>query len=256
MTRTSLSRARRPRSRRQLSRYIEPAARTTRQEGAARICRECRLHGVRRPADEEAEAPPAPPIVAETRVDIPEASVSDAVMMMDLRNTNALMFRNRDSGEYNMVYRRDDGTIGWVEPRPSDAAISRLTARSLVRRSRPVLERIVMQLVRVSRFRGDPARPSARQQARAAPAARRSSPRQRLGVDPRRSSPSLAERERLGSTGFGDGVAIPHGKIDGLDRVYACSRGLASRSIIKRSTGAGRSRLPAACPRPMPGPSI
>ena len=60
--------------------------------------------------------PPAPAIVAETRVDIPEASVSDAVMMLDLRNTNALMFRNPNSGQYNMVYRRDDGTIGWVEP--------------------------------------------------------------------------------------------------------------------------------------------
>ena len=60
--------------------------------------------------------PPAPAIVAETRVDIPEASVSDAVMMLDLRNTNALMFRNAKSGDYNMVYRRDDGTIGWVEP--------------------------------------------------------------------------------------------------------------------------------------------
>lgn len=64
-----------------------------------------------------AEEPPASPaIIAETRVDIPDASVSDAVMMLDLRNTNALMFRNRKSGAFNMVYRRDDGTIGWVEP--------------------------------------------------------------------------------------------------------------------------------------------
>jgi PTS system nitrogen regulatory IIA component len=31
---------------------------------------------------------------------------------------------------------------------------------------------------------------------------------------------SLSEREKLGSTGFGGGVAIPHGKIAGLDRVY------------------------------------
>ncbi len=68
------------------------------------------------PADDEQPIPPAPAIVAETKVDIPEASVSDAVMMLDLRNTNALMFRNLGSGEYNMVYRRDDGTIGWVEP--------------------------------------------------------------------------------------------------------------------------------------------
>ena len=68
------------------------------------------------PANEEEPLPPAPAIVAETKVDIPEASVSDAVMMLDLRNTNALMFRNPNSGQYNMVYRRDDGTIGWVEP--------------------------------------------------------------------------------------------------------------------------------------------
>ena len=65
---------------------------------------------------EEEEPADNPPIVAETRVDIPEASVSDAVMQLDLRNTNALLFRNRGTGTFNMVYRRGDGTIGWVEP--------------------------------------------------------------------------------------------------------------------------------------------
>ena len=55
-------------------------------------------------------------MIAETRVDIPTASVSDAVMLLDLRNTNALMFRNSGTGAFNMVYRRGDGTIGWVEP--------------------------------------------------------------------------------------------------------------------------------------------
>ena len=58
----------------------------------------------------------APLIIAETRVDIPDASVSDAVMTLDLRNTAALLFRNAGTGTYNMVYRRGDGTIGWVEP--------------------------------------------------------------------------------------------------------------------------------------------
>ena len=62
------------------------------------------------------EPPLSPPVIAETRVDIPAATVSDAVMMLDLRNTNALMFKNLASGAFNMVYRRDDGTIGWVEP--------------------------------------------------------------------------------------------------------------------------------------------
>ncbi len=64
----------------------------------------------------EEEVPDNPPIVAETRVDVPDASVSDAVMMLDLRNTNALLFKNSVTGTFNMVYRRGDGTIGWVEP--------------------------------------------------------------------------------------------------------------------------------------------
>lgn len=40
-----------------------------------------------------------------------------------------------------------------------------------------------------------------------------------LGLDARHVAERLGERERLGSTGFGGGVAIPHGKVDGLDRV-------------------------------------
>lgn len=66
--------------------------------------------------DNDEEAGDAPLIIAETKVDIPQASVSDAVMMLDLRNTNALLFVNSRSGAHNMVYRREDGTIGWVEP--------------------------------------------------------------------------------------------------------------------------------------------
>ena len=70
----------------------------------------------------EDDAPDAPLIIAETRVDIPEASVSDAVMMLDLRNTAALLFMNAGTGAHNMVYRRGDGTIGWVEPQRSASA--------------------------------------------------------------------------------------------------------------------------------------
>ncbi len=58
----------------------------------------------------------APLVIAETRVDVPTATVSDAVMMLDLRNTNALLFKNAGTGVHNMVYRRGDGSIGWVEP--------------------------------------------------------------------------------------------------------------------------------------------
>lgn len=67
------------------------------------------------PEEEEIVAD-APVVIAETRVDIPEATVSDAVMMLDLRNTSALFFKNAGTGRHNMVYRRGDGSIGWVEP--------------------------------------------------------------------------------------------------------------------------------------------
>ena len=70
-------------------------------------------------APEEEEASSNPAIVAETRADIPNANVADAVMLMDLRNTNALLFRNSTTRELNMVYRRHDGNIGWVEPQDS-----------------------------------------------------------------------------------------------------------------------------------------
>lgn len=67
--------------------------------------------------DDDAEViADAPLVVAETRIDVPEATVSDAVMMLDLRDTNALFFKNAGTGRHNMVYRRGDGSIGWVEP--------------------------------------------------------------------------------------------------------------------------------------------
>ena len=43
---------------------------------------------------------------------------------------------------------------------------------------------------------------------------------QRIGVDSAPILASVSEREQLGSTGFGQGVAIPHGKIEGLNRIY------------------------------------
>ncbi|GER06711.1 ribosomal subunit interface protein [Iodidimonas muriae] len=57
-----------------------------------------------------------PVIVAETRMEIPHVSVGDAVMLMDLSEQPALMFRNSRNGQFNVVYRRSDGNIGWVDP--------------------------------------------------------------------------------------------------------------------------------------------
>ena len=46
----------------------------------------------------------------------------------------------------------------------------------------------------------------------------------------------LPQRERLGSTGVGDGIAIPHGKLPGLDRIFGVFARVAARSISRRLT--------------------
>jgi ribosomal subunit interface protein len=55
-------------------------------------------------------------VVAETHTEIVRLSVSDAVMRMDLADQKVLMFRNSGTGELNVIYRRADGNIGWIDP--------------------------------------------------------------------------------------------------------------------------------------------
>ena len=61
---------------------------------------------------------------------------------------------------------------------------------------------------------------------------------QRLMIDPAAITAAIAEREKLGSTGFGGGVAIPHGKLDRLERVYALVARLAVPLDYKAIDGA------------------
>ena len=65
--------------------------------------------------DEEPESLD-PVIVAEMTMDIQTISVGEAVMQMELAHAPFLMFRNERHGGFNVVYRRDDGNIGWVDP--------------------------------------------------------------------------------------------------------------------------------------------
>ncbi|QDP19555.1 PTS sugar transporter subunit IIA [Sphingomonas xanthus] len=60
----------------------------------------------------------------------------------------------------------------------------------------------------------------------------------RLSLDPQTVADAIAERERLGSTGFGGGVAIPHGKLPGLEGVYALAGRLAAPVDYKAVDGA------------------
>jgi ribosomal subunit interface protein len=66
--------------------------------------------------DEEPVGADNPLIIAETQMSIPDVAVGDAVMLLDFSSAPALMFRNTRTGSLNMIYRRTDGHIGWVEP--------------------------------------------------------------------------------------------------------------------------------------------
>ena len=73
-------------------------------------------------ASEDADSDSAEPetlqpiIVAEMEVNIPSLSVGEAVMQMELAGAPVLVFRNQGKDGINVVYRRDDGNIGWIDP--------------------------------------------------------------------------------------------------------------------------------------------
>jgi ribosomal subunit interface protein len=56
-------------------------------------------------------------IVAEMETKIPSLSVGEAVMQMELAGAPVLVFRNEGSNGINVVYRREDGNVGWIDPK-------------------------------------------------------------------------------------------------------------------------------------------
>jgi ribosomal subunit interface protein len=76
------------------------------------------------PIDEEAEADAdagtvdgaSPVVIAEMSTEMPRLTVGEAAMRLDLADAPVLLFRNRTHGELNLVYRRGDGNIGWIDP--------------------------------------------------------------------------------------------------------------------------------------------
>ena len=60
-----------------------------------------------------------PIIIAEMETRIPSITVGEAVMQLELAGQRFLVFRNEGHSGVNVVYRRDDGNIGWIDPRNS-----------------------------------------------------------------------------------------------------------------------------------------
>jgi ribosomal subunit interface protein len=57
------------------------------------------------------------PVIAESTATIPQLSVGEAVMQLDISTTPFVLFHNTKEGRLNVVYRRHDGNIGWLDPR-------------------------------------------------------------------------------------------------------------------------------------------
>ena len=58
----------------------------------------------------------APVVVAETSMKLATMPVASAVLQLDLQDNPVYVFRNAGSGDVNLVYRRADGNIGWIDP--------------------------------------------------------------------------------------------------------------------------------------------
>ncbi len=100
---------------RQLQRYKARIADHHRKQKSEQA-HDSALAYVLKPMQEDAEAvSDKPAIIAEMETRIESLSVSEAVMRMDLADQNALLFKNSSSGQINMVYRRRDGNIGWID---------------------------------------------------------------------------------------------------------------------------------------------
>ena len=71
------------------------------------------------PEDEDEGAGLNPAVIAETETNVPELSVGEAVMQLEISSVSFVLFRNGGHGRMNVVYRRPDGNIGWVDPKPA-----------------------------------------------------------------------------------------------------------------------------------------
>lgn len=110
------------RLRRHKRRLRDHNTRKVRQAEELILARQAIIAGELDGADETAGHEPL--VVAEMQTNVEMLTVGEAVMRLDLGQLPALMFRNRANGLFNMVYRRADGNIGWVDPQNATAKMS------------------------------------------------------------------------------------------------------------------------------------
>jgi ribosomal subunit interface protein len=104
------------RYRRRVNDHARDSANRERPEAARQYVLQQEDAGTAPAANGGAETTTYATVIAEQVTEISLLTVSEAVMRMDLADQPVLMFRNSTTGELNVVYRRSDGNIGWIDP--------------------------------------------------------------------------------------------------------------------------------------------
>ena len=104
------------RYRRRVNEHARDLANRARPEAARQYVLRQEEDSVATSADARSDTPAYATVIAEGQAEINTLSVGEAVMRMDLADQPVLMFRNSATAELNVVYRRPDGHIGWIDP--------------------------------------------------------------------------------------------------------------------------------------------
>jgi ribosomal subunit interface protein len=105
------------RLRRYKSRLKDRSARKTHAASAALAALDATAYVLEGPGEGDEEVTGySPVIIAESTTSLKQLSVSEAVMELDLSGAPCLVFQHGSSGRVNIIYRRADGNVGWVDP--------------------------------------------------------------------------------------------------------------------------------------------
>jgi ribosomal subunit interface protein len=91
--------------------------------GASPVAQDDKITAPSREGEDAADAAPGPAVIAESPSALRRLSVSEAVMELDMTSVPVMVFRHAGHGRVNLVYRRADGDVGWIDP-AADLAIA------------------------------------------------------------------------------------------------------------------------------------
>jgi ribosomal subunit interface protein len=84
--------------------------------GASSVAQDDKMATLNHESEDTVDAEPGPAVIAESLGELRRLSVSEAVMELDMTNVPVMVFRHAGHGRVNLVYRRADGNVGWIDP--------------------------------------------------------------------------------------------------------------------------------------------